>query len=308
MKKFRFLRDVLISLYKHGNASDFTELGVPTVRAVNRRFAGTATRTEIDAGWYELYKFSTYRPRRGDGGVSVRCFFVLLTCLLSVIGCGEGRVGLITDDVVRDAAGCYESLSVSDDAYVITLDKSCVDLELSDFVIARPPVPEGTLPAVRDWVLLATLERDVRQRYWHLFHVQSDVRDPIFRAYLAGRDFLFVLERAQDVGVSQGRGFVRTAPIQFYFHQPEPPLKSASLYYPSAQGWFDHWGPETNGVGVPYDREHSGFVARFSVTVSSADEVFPVELVFGATRDGFFWDTSYQPHIDQAYVLRIFVR
>ena len=236
-------------------------------------------------------------------------FFLLTLFALTLMACGEGRVGLITDDVVTDAAGCYESVEVSDDAYLVSLDKTCVDLTLSDFVIAREsPVPEGTLPAVRDWQLIATLERDVRQRFWHLFHVQSDLKDPIFRAYLAGRDFLFVLERVQDVGVSQGRGFVSTAPIQFYFHEPDPPVKSASLYFPSARGWYDHWGPETTFIGTPIDRQHSGFVAKFSVVVSASDEVFLSELAFGATRDALFWDASYAPHIKTDYVLKIYVR
>lgn len=235
-------------------------------------------------------------------------FFLLTLFALTLMACGEGRVGLITDDVVTDAAGCYESVEVVDDAYLVSLDKNCVDLALSDFVIESPPVEQGTLPAVRDWALVATLERDVRQRYWHLFHVQSDLKDPIFRAYLAGRDFLFVLERVQDVGVSQGRGFVSTTPIQFYFHQPEPPLKSASLYYPSTRGWYDHWGPETTFIGTSIDRQHSGFVAKFSIIVSANDEVFPAELAFGATRDGLFWSESNAPHIKKDYVLKIYIR
>ena len=117
-----------------------------------------------------------------------------------------------------------------------------------------------------------------------------------------------MLERGQDVGVSQRHGIVSIAPIQFYFHQPEPPLKSASLYYPSAQGWYDHWGPETNVVGIPYDREHSEVVAKFSVIVSANDEVFLSGLAFGATRDGFGWDSTYARHIKEGFVLKIYVR
>ena len=60
-------------------------------------------------------------------------FFILTLFLLTVMACGEGRVGLITDDVVTDAAGCYESVEVVDDAYLVSLDKTCVDFALLGF-------------------------------------------------------------------------------------------------------------------------------------------------------------------------------
>ena len=175
-------------------------------------------------------------------------FFVLLLTF-SVLGCGDGRVDLITDDVVTDAAGCYKSVEVVDDAYLVSLDKNCVDLALSDFVIESPPVEQGTLPAVRDWVLVATLERDVRQRHWHEFHVQEGTDQPILQAYEAGKDFLFVIEYEGPVALES------IVPIQFYFHQPEPPVDAESeiartvLYYPSPPSWYEHWGPKTNIVG-----------------------------------------------------------
>ena len=62
MKKYDLLRDALVHLYEHGRTNDFTRLGIPTVRAVNRHYRGIATRQQIDDGWYELYGCSTYRP------------------------------------------------------------------------------------------------------------------------------------------------------------------------------------------------------------------------------------------------------
>ena len=120
--------------------------------------------------------------------------FVLVAFTLTLMACGEGRVDLITSDVISEAASCYQSVEVVDDSYMVALDKTCIDLELSDFAIISPPLEEGTLPAVRDWVLLATLERDIRQRYWSHFHVQADLKAPLLQAYVAGKDFLFVIE------------------------------------------------------------------------------------------------------------------
>ena len=114
-------------------------------------------------------------------------FFLLTLFALTLMACGEGRVGLITDDVVTDAAGCYESVEVVDDAYLVSLDKTCVDFALSDFVIESPPVEQGTLPAVRDWALVATLERDIRQKHWHQFYVQEDIEPKILTAYTQGQ-------------------------------------------------------------------------------------------------------------------------
>lgn len=244
-------------------------------------------------------------------------FFLLTLFALTLMACGEGRVGLITDDVVTDAAGCYESVEVSDDAYLVSLDKNCVDLALSDFVIESPPVEQGTLPAVRDWALVATLERDVRQRYWHEFHVQEGTDQPILQAYAAGKDFLFVIENSRD-----NKFFHSVSPIQFYFHQPEPPADAESeiartvLYYPSPPSWYEHWGPETNIAGK-IDRSRSGFVMdidlgtpgwKFTHADNRAKAWVGGSVKFGATRDGIGWHSTYAPHIKTDYVLKIYVR
>ena len=75
-------------------------------------------------------------------------FLSLLTRTL--IACGEGRLDLITTDTITDAANCYQSVEVVDDAYLVALDKTCIALELSGFADVSPPVEQGTLPAVRE--------------------------------------------------------------------------------------------------------------------------------------------------------------
>ena len=142
---------------------------------------------------------------------------LLLTLFaLTLMACGEGRVGLITDDVVTDAAGCYESVEVVDDAYLVSLDKTCVDFALSDFVIESQPVEQGTLPAVRDWELIATLERDIRQKHWDQFYVQEDLEPGILSAYSQGKDFLFVIEQS-----NMPAGVTSFIPIQFTIINPK---------------------------------------------------------------------------------------
>ena len=239
-------------------------------------------------------------------------FFLLTLFALTLMACGEGRVGLITDDVVTDAAGCYESVEVVDDAYLVSLDKICVDFALSDFVIESPPVEQGTLPAVRDWALVATLERDIRQKHWHQFYVQEDIEPKILTAYTEGKDFLFTIEI-----IDRGTGITSFIPIQFYYHQPEKPSGRNILFYPS-NGWFTHWGPKQTFGGFPIDRSGTGLIVDF-------DPGFPGgafqhqnnrekrwvsgSLEFRTTLEkSRLLTPTYSPHIADDHVLKIYVR
>ena len=164
-----------------------------------------------------------------------------------------------------------------------------------------------------NWELLATLERDVRQRFWHLFHVQSDIEPLILQAFADGKEFLFVIKHPRVNS---------TQPIQFYFAQPEPAWDDETesvrvdLYYPSEPTWFDHWGPETN-IGGRIKREESGFVAVFDLGAPGWKFLHPDNqdqdwiggsVEFRATREGASIATSYTPHIKEGYVLNIYVR
>ena len=53
--------------------------------------------------------------------------------------------------------------------------------------LAPAPVNwEALLQDRGNWELLATLERDVRQQYWHLFSVQPDIESSILQAFAEG--------------------------------------------------------------------------------------------------------------------------
>ena len=239
-------------------------------------------------------------------------FFLLTLFALTLMACGEGRVGLITDDVVTDAAGCYESVEVVDDAYLVSLDKTCVDFALSDFVIESQPVEQGTLPAVRDWELIATLERDIRQKHWDQFYVQEDLEPGILSAYTQGKDFLFVIEQS-----NMPAGVTSFIPIQFYYHQPEKPTEEIS--YSTHQAVGSHIGvPKQTFGGTPIDRSGAGLIVDF-------DPGFPGNafqneqnrqkqwvsgsLEFRTTLEKWRLLTpTYSPHIADGYILKIYVR
>ena len=236
--------------------------------------------------------------------------FVLFCFLFTTLSCGD-RVDLITTDTLKDAVSCFEGVEVGDDTYLISLDKNCADLTLSDF--SSVPPAETPEPIVVDWELIATLERDVRQRYWHEFYVEEGKDQPILQAYADGKDFLFVIENPDINSIW---------PIQFYFAQPEVPFDDESesarvvLYYPCPPRWYEHWGPETNLVGT-INRSESGFVADFDLGFAgwnfdhkdnSSQRWVGGSVKFGATRDGQFWHSTYAPHIKGGYVLKIYVR
>ena len=168
-----------------------------------------------------------------------------------------------------------------------------------------------------NWELLALLKRDVRQDYWHLFYVQPDTEMLILRAYIDGREFLFVIDHPD-------KSFSR--PVQFYFAQPEglgtytdadgfTRADHADLYYPSPPTWYTHWGPETN-IGGQIRRDQSGFVANFFAGFPGAkfqhednrDKAFVGGSVeFRTTREAGI-DTAYKPHIKEGFELIIYAR
>ena len=101
--------------------------------------------------------------------------FLLLT-LLSIIllACGEG-VDLITKDAVENIASCYEQTETTDDHYIISLDRYCVDMELSlppvapttEGITENPPI---AIPSETQWELIATLQRNpLKPNLFYLF-------------------------------------------------------------------------------------------------------------------------------------------
>ena len=184
-------------------------------------------------------------------------------------------------------------------------------------VAPAPANWEALLQDRGNWELLATLERDVRQQYWHLFYVQPDIKPLILQAFADGKEFLFVIVNPR---------INSTGAIQFYFAQPEgmeawrvddrqgrPLSARVDLFYPSPAHWYSHWGPETN-LGGQIKRERAGFVATFDMgfggwQFENTDEDWVLgEVEFRATREGTLFATSYAPHIKEGYVLKIFAR
>lgn len=185
--------------------------------------------------------------------------------------------------------------------------------------VAPPPANwEALLQDRGNWVLLATLKRDVRQDYWHLFYLEPDTEALILQAYISGKEFLFVIDHPDKP---------RPRPVQFYFAQPEgldtytdgqgfTRADHANLYYPSPPTWYSHWGPETNIIGGQIRRDQSGFIAIFFAGFPGAkfqhednrDKAFVGGSVeFRTTREAGI-DTAYKPHIKDGFVLKIFAR
>ena len=234
---------------------------------------------------------------------------ILTLLILPLLACSEG-MNLITQDVISDAASCYESVEITEDTYLIALDKNCVDLELSSIGAVAPVGTQTQNTTVRDWTLLTTLERDVRQKLWHVFHVPKGTDQPILRAYIDGKDFLFTIENTRATAPS-------LLPIQYYFHQPEPPEQTTWLYYPSTARFYEHWGGKTTVLGFPIDRSDSGFLVDFDIGFAGAafqqaenraKDWVGGTVEFRTTRDGTFASETYAPHIKEGYVLKIYVR
>ena len=234
---------------------------------------------------------------------------LLLICAIN-INCGD--TDFITRDVIRDTANCFETIDTTDEKYIITLDKNCIDLELS-----IPPSIENLSeiqPKIieRDWKLIATLERDIRQKHWHQFYIQEDTKPKILTAYTEGKDFLFTIERTD-----RGTGVKSFIPIQFYYHQPEKPSGRNILFYPS-DGWFTHWGPKQTFGGFPIDRSGTGLIADFDPGFPGGAFQHPENrekrwvngtLEFRTTLEkSRLLTPTYSPHIADDHVLKIYAR
>ena len=146
--------------------------------------------------------------------------FLLLTLLpIILLACGEG-VDLITKDAVENIASCYEQTETTDDHYIISLDRHCVDMELSlppvapttEVVTENPPI---AIPIDTQWELIATLQRNpLRPGEFYLF---DEDKAAITTAYFAGKHFIFEIGRE-----NKGR---QGNQLRHYIIQPEPPFQ-----------------------------------------------------------------------------------
>lgn len=251
-------------------------------------------------------------------------FFILTLFLLTVMACGEGRVDLITKDVISDAASCYESVEVVDDTYMVALDKTCIDLELSGVGGISPrPVATQVEPTIDweqvlasgEWEHLATLPRNNLNP--DHFRMVDEYIDPLTSAYVEGKDFIFVIYTESQIRQQQ-----------FFLIQPEPPplpeydqfgelipgTPSALQvwHFPDPDAWwFQYWGNARF-----QNREKAGFTVAFDVTPmfeptnpehkKQREYLFSPQ--FGTSLDGLGVGSGAAPEIKRDYQLKIYVR
>ena len=225
-----------------------------------------------------------------------------LLCIF-FIACGD--VEFITKEMIEDTATCFETVDAIDEKYATSLDKNCIDTELS----IPPLVPTSIAEPIATqskWTLIATLERDVRQKHWHEFFVQDDVKSDILTAYTTGQDFLFVIEKVES------NTFV---PTEFYFMQPEPPTELNVLFFQSS-GWFEYWAPDFNWIVRKPERE--GLIVFLDPGSPGTNFEHPDNrkkkwvlgnIEFRGTRSkAFLFADSYEPHIRDNILLKVYTR
>ena len=251
---------------------------------------------------------------------------LMLTLMVSLccIGCGEGGLDLITRESIEDVVSCYESVETDGDKYYIALDKNCIDMELSGLgtpvtqppaIAVEPTVKQYAIPAEHpsipadqftitegDWEHIVTLPRDNLRP--HRFRMVDEWIDPITSAYVAGKDFLFVLFTEISIGE-----------IHFLLDQPAPPRKGSPLqvwHFPTPDaGWFRYWGRAEF-----QNREKAGFTVEFDTTPmfqpntpgvkKPREYLFSPE--FGTSLNGLRVGGGAAPEIDEGVQLAIYVR
>ena len=202
---------------------------------------------------------------------------ILLLTLLPIVllACGDG-VNLITQDAVENLASCYDEMETTDNQYIVSLDKFCVDMELglptpieTTTVTDNPPV---AIPTDAEWELTATLQRNpLRPAEFYLFDEDNEA---IAAAYIAGKHFIFEIG-----GENRGRQINQA---RYYIIQPKPPFldedKDALLlaheertgfksglhiyHFETLGGWFvpkKSWSGDTDGA--------TGIVVEFSAFI-----------------------------------------
>ena len=236
---------------------------------------------------------------------------ILLLLSLTIISCDDAS--LITREAIQDVGSCFESAETTDDLYIVSLDRNCVDTELS----IPPPIPTDPTaqPTVieREWELISTLERDLYQKDWHKFHVYDHDEQKLLKAFREGKDFLFEIVPSE--------GFQLGKPWQYYYFQIEKPTTGKQLFFAST-GWFDHWGPEGTPIGnFPIIRDSPGLKVVFDIGFegskfhhekNQAKEWVLGDVEFSATRNGATKDrwvvSGYEPHIREWAVLKVYAR
>lgn len=209
-------------------------------------------------------------------------FMLLMLFPIVLLACGDG-VNLITTDVVENMAGCYEEMETTDDRYIISLDKHCVDFEIglptptpTTVVSDNPPV---AIPTDAEWELIATLQRNpLRPAEFYLF---DEDKKALNAAYLAGKHFIF------EIG-SENRSR-QINQMRYYIIQPEPPFQDKdplqqaheektgartgkhTYFFPST-GWYVAKEHRSHATGQITSRAATGFFVAFDVFIVKNEE------------------------------------
>ena len=164
-------------------------------------------------------------------------------------------------------------------------------------------LPEDLSPKIQgDWEYLVTLPRQNLSPA--KFRMVDEWIDPITSAYVAGKDFLFVIFSE-----------THTRQKQFFLEQPEPPRKKPPLqvwHFPDPDAWwFQYWGN-----AAFQNREKAGFTVAFDRTPmfepsnpehkKVREYLFAPELGTSLEGTGVGWAGA--PEIKEGFELKIYVR
>ena len=205
--------------------------------------------------------------------------FLIITLAITFIGCSDTE--FITKELIDDVASCYETTEQTQTAYVISLDRNCVD-----FAISGTPLPTPQPPPTSEWLLLSELP--IKENSLGLFHVWKADSDKINQAFMDGYDFLFIISSERQITEQQ-----------FYLRQPEPHVPptdpreravwrdSFRFHYPTPPGThytvIDNWRHPVLG---DVDTSNAGWTFQFNIETKA-------EALSDPSQTGFMWGPEF---------------
>ena len=239
--------------------------------------------------------------------ISIISWILIIHGIMAIIGCGDTE--FLTRELIQDVADCYESTEQRNNAYIITLDRNCVD-----FSISGTPLPTPQQPPTSEWQLLSELP--IKENSLGLFHVWKADSDKINQAFMDGYDFLFIISAPRTLTEQQ-----------FYLRQPEPhvpptdPIQRAvwrdsfRFHYSTPPGThytvIDNWRHPTLG---DVDTSNAGWTFQFNIESkahalgdpSQTGFMWPPE--FGLSLDGGSIGGDSELRINNGVTLKMFIR
>ena len=204
--------------------------------------------------------------------------------IVTLIGCGDTE--FITRELIDDVASCYDSTDTTPTAYIISLDKNCID-----FAISGTPLPTPQPPPSSEWQLLSELP--IKENHRSVFHVWRADSDKINQAFMDGYDFLFIISAPRNLMEQQ-----------FYLRQPSPhvpptdPVERAlwrdsfRFHYPTPPGHhysvIDGWRHPVLG---DVDTSNAGWTFQFNIETKA-------DALSAPTATGFMWPPEFGLSLD----------